>query len=144
MIDEKTVQENPRYTKYHPKWHRVRMPIFWWVHQWPHLRFILRELTSVPVAFYAIVLLFHVRAVAQGQEAYADFLSLLQSPIPIVLHAVAFVFVIFHSITWFNLAPKALVIRIGNKRIADWMILVANYFSWVVITSLVAWLLLTT
>ena len=118
------------------------MPIFWWVRKWMHVRFILRELTSVAVAAYAVVLLLQIRALNQGPEAYAEFQSWLKMPVSIVLHAVAFVFVIFHSVTWFNLAPKALVLRIGKKQVPPWWIAAMNYAAWGVISLAVAWILI--
>jgi len=134
--------QNSHYTKHHPKWHRVRIPIFWWVHKWVHLKFILRELTSVAVAFYAVVLLFQVRALAQGPEAYANFLAWLKMPVAVFVHAIAFLFVIFHSVTWFNLSPKALVVRIGKRRIPDAVIAASNYVAWVIFSAAMAWIIL--
>ncbi len=136
--------QNPSYTKYHPKRYRKRIPIFWWVHKWSHAKFILRELTSLSVAFYALVLLFQIRALSQGQEAYAHFLDLLNTPVSVVLHGVAFVFVLFHSITWFNLAPKALVLRVGNRRIPDALIKALNFIGWIFFSCVIAWIMLTT
>ena len=134
---------NPNYTKYHPKWYRKRIPIFWWMQKWAYTKFILRELTSLAVAFYVVVLLLQIRALAQGPEAYANFLTWLKTPVSIVLHGVAFLFVLFHSITWFNLAPKALVFRLGKKRIPDALIAGSNYAAWVVFSAAIMWMILT-
>lgn len=133
---------NQNYTKFHPKWYRERMPIFWWVHKWPHFRFILRELTSLSVAFYALVLLIQIRAIGQSADAYAQFLAWLESPLSIVLHSIALLFVLFHSITWFNLAPKAMVIRMGKTRVAGQIIAVMNYVAWGVVSVVVGWIVL--
>ncbi len=132
-----------QYSKYHPKWYRTRMPIFWWVHKWAHTKFILRELTSVFIAFYALVLLGQIRALTQGPEAYASFLDWLQSPVSIGLHLLAFVFVVFHSVTWFHLAPKALVLRLGTKRVPDRVIIGVNYIAWGIFSLVVAWIILS-
>lgn len=132
----------PRYRKYHPKRYHKRVPIFWWVHKWVHMRFILRELTSVCVAFYCIVLLIHVRSLALGPEAYAAFQAWLASPLAVALHAVAFVMVLFHSVTWFNLAPKAMVVRVGERRLPGWLIAGANFGAWGVVSVVLAWILL--
>ena len=94
------------------------------------------------VAFFALVLLWEVRALAQGPEAFARFLARLGSPLFIVLHAVAFLFVLLHAITWFNLAPSAMVVRLGGKRVPDWVIVAGNYAAWVVLSVAVAVLLL--
>jgi fumarate reductase subunit C len=133
---------NPNYSKYHPKWYRERKPIFWWVHKWEHTRFMLRELTCVFIAFYALVLLSQLRALSQGAEAYSSFLTWLQMPVNIFLHSVVFLFVIFHSVTWFNLASKAMVIRIGRKRIPGWLIASLNYVAWGVFSVAIAWIIL--
>ena len=95
-----------------------------------------------PVAFFAFVLLWQVRAVAQGPEAYARFLARMSSPLFVVLHVVAFLFVLFHAITWFNLAPAAMVVRLGGKRVPDWFIVAANYGAWVVLSAVIAAVLL--
>ena len=133
---------SPQYTKYHPKWHRTRMPIFWWVHKWPSVRFITRELTSLFVAGYAVLLLFQVVALMRGPDAYAAFLERLKTPASIILHSVGLFFVIFHSVTWFNLAPKALVIHLGSKRIPGIAIALSNYVAWAFVSLLIAWIIL--
>lgn len=133
----------PRYKKYRPRVYRRGIPIFWWVHKWPHTRFILRELTSVFVAFYVIVLLLHVRSLAAGPEAYAEFMAWLETPLALVLHIVALAMVLYHSITWFSLAPKAMVIRVGRIRIPGWAIAGANFAAWGVFSAVLAWIILT-
>ena len=135
--------DNPSYTKYHPKWYRKRIPIFWWMHKWVHAKFILRELTSLSVALYALVMLFQIHALSQGPEAYARFLALLQSPVSIIVHLIALLSMLFHSITWFNLAQKAIVVRLGKKPLPGAAITASNYLAWIVISAVIAWILLT-
>ena len=137
------LSRNPNYTKYHPKWYRKQIPIFWWVHKWVYARFILRELTSFAVAFYVIVLLFQIRALTQSQEAYSNFSELLKTPVSIVIHSIAFLFLLYHTITWFNLAPKALALRLGNMRVPDVAIKWLNYIAWIILSALIAWIMLT-
>ncbi len=117
-------------------------PIFWWAKKWVHARFILRELTSVPVAFYAVILILQIRAMGLGPEAYTNFTDWLKTPLSLTLHVVSFPFVIYHSITWFNLAPKAIVIRIGKIRIPGLLIISLNLAAWVVFSVAITWLFL--
>jgi fumarate reductase subunit C len=131
-----------RYTLYHPRWYRRRVSVWWWLQNRTYAGFVLRESTSVFVAFFAFVLLWQVRAVVQGPEAYARFLARLESPLFVVLHLVAFFFVLLHAITWFNLAPAAMVVRLGGTRVPDWVIVAANYAAWVVLSAAVAAVLL--
>ncbi|MFQ5778606.1 MAG: fumarate reductase subunit C [Terriglobia bacterium] len=132
----------PHYTRYHPRWYRPPVSVWWWLQKWVYAKFVLRELTSVFVAFFAVVSLWQLRALLEGPEAYADMLARLQSPVFVLLHGIAFLSVLFHSITWFNLAPKAVVLRLGGKRVPDVVIAGLNYFAWLVATGAVAWFLL--
>ena len=45
------------YTEFHPRWYRRRMSVFWWVGRRSYLIFVLRELTSVFVAWSVVFLL---------------------------------------------------------------------------------------
>ncbi len=131
-----------RYTPYHPRWHRRRVSVWWWLEKRSYTVFVLRELTSVAVTFFALVTLGLVRAVAASPEAYARFLARLGTPLFLSLHVVAFLFVLFHSITWFNLAPKAMVVRVKGKRVPDAIVAGLNYGAWLVLSGAVAYLLL--
>ena len=130
------------YTLYHPRWYRRRVSVWWWLQSRSYTGFVLRELTSVFVALFALVLLWQIRALAHGPEAYARFLGRLRSPLFVAFHAVALLFVLFHSFTWFNLAPKAMVVRLKGKRVPDLVVAGANYAAWVVLSAAVAALLL--
>jgi fumarate reductase subunit C len=131
-----------RYTLHHPKWHRRRVSVWWWLERWSYARFVLRELTSVSVALFALVTLWQVRSLAAGPEAHARFQERLASPGFLALHAVGLVVVLFHSITWFNLAPRAMVVRIKGRRLPDWLVSGANYAGWLALSLVVAFFLL--
>jgi fumarate reductase subunit C len=130
------------YTLYHPKWYRRRVSVWWWLQKRSYAKFVLRELTSVSVAYFAFLVLWHLRVLGEGPEAYAYFLGQLRRPIFVVLNSVALFFVLFHTITWFNLAPKAMVVRLGGKRVPDLAVAGLNYVAWLFLSAAVAWLLL--
>jgi fumarate reductase subunit C len=132
----------PQYTLYHPRWHRRRMSIWWWLGKRSYTKFIVRELTSVFVAFYAVVSLCLISALTKGPAAYEQFLARMATPLFVVLHVIAFLFVLYHAITWFNLTPKAMVVRLGGTRVPDWLIIAGNYGAWIVVSAVVAFLLL--
>lgn len=119
------------------------MSIFWWVRKKPFVHFIVRELTSLFVAAYAVILIFQMRALSRGAEAWEAFLAWLTTPLSVGLHLIIFIFVIFHSITWFNLAPTAMVLRIGKKRIPGAVIIGINFLMWIIFSLAIAWLILT-
>jgi fumarate reductase subunit C len=130
------------YTLYRPRWYRRRVSVWWWLAKGAYRLFVLRELTSVAVALFAFVTLAQLRALAHGPEAYARFLEWTRTPAAIALHAVALAAVLYHSFTWFNLAPKALVAKLGGRRVPDAGVVAANYIAWVAASLLLAWLVL--
>jgi succinate dehydrogenase subunit C len=132
----------PNYTLYHPKWYRERVSTYWWTRQWSHLKFILRELTSVFVAYFVVLTLMLLRALSEGPRSYEAFQDWLSRPLVILFNLVSLGFILYHTITWFNLAPRALPVRVGGKRLPDWMIAMPNYVAWVVASVVVAWFIL--
>jgi fumarate reductase subunit C len=130
------------YTPYHAKWYRRRVSVWWWLQNRSYTVFVLRELTSVFVAGFALILLWQLRALARGPEAYNHFLALLGTPLFLALNGIAFLFVLFHAVTWFNLAPKAMVVRLRGRRVPDWIIAGLNYLACLVVSGAVAWILL--
>ena len=132
----------PGYTPYHPRWLRPRMSTYWWLGRGSYLAFILRELSSVFVAWFVAFLLLLVRAVSAGDSAYREFLQWSATPFPLLLNIVTLLFVVFHAITWFNLAPQAMVVKVGKAPVPGSVIAGSNYAAWVVVSALLAWLLI--
>jgi len=131
-----------RYTEFHPRWHRPRMSVFWWVGRRSYLVFVIRELSSVFVAWSVVFLLLLVRAVGQGGTEYQRFLDRSSDPWMLALNVVALAFLVFHAITWFNLAPQAMVVRLRGKRVPRSWIAGAHYAGWALLSALAAWLIL--
>jgi fumarate reductase subunit C len=132
----------PSYTEYHPRWHRYRMTTYWWLHKGAYLRFILREVSSAFIAYFVAVTLAQIYALSQGRDAYARFQAWMASPVALVLNALSLFFVVYHAVTWFNLAPKALVVNLGGKPVPGTWIAASNYAAWLVVTVVVAWVVL--
>jgi fumarate reductase subunit C len=120
--------------------YRPRVSTYWWLGRWPYLKFILREISSVFVAWFVLLMLIQLSALSRGPAAYAEFEGWLRNPVVIAVNALSLGFVVFHSVTWFNLAPKAMALRIGGRRLPDWMISVPNYVAWLGASAAVAWL----
>ena len=129
------------YTEFHPRWYRPRMSVFWWVGRRSYLVFVLRELSSVFVAWSVVFLLLLVHAVSQGGKQYQQFLNLSSNPWMLALNIVTLAFLVFHAITWFNLAPQAMVVRLRRKRVPRSRIAGAHYAVWALLSALAAWLI---
>lgn len=122
--------------------YRERVSTYWWLGRWPYLKFILREISSVFVAWFVLLILMQVRALGAGAEAYAEFQVWLASPWVVALNAISLLFVVFHAATWFNLAPKAMTVRLGGHRVPGWMIEASNYGAWAVVSAAMVWLVM--
>ena len=114
----------------------------WWLKRKPYILFMIRELTSVFVAGYCIFLLALVYKLTQGAETYGNFISALKLPSSIVLHFITLAFVLYHTITWFNLTPKILVLYRGEERIPQGLVAGMFYAGWVLVSVILAWLIL--
>lgn len=130
------------HSKYHPAWYRRKMPIFWWLRQISYTRFITRELTSLAVGYSALVLLLQLWSIARGPETYDRFVNWLQLRPVLSLHILVLGALVYHSVTWLNLAPRALVLRWAGRRLPDTVVLVMHYAAWFVASAAVAWLFL--
>jgi fumarate reductase subunit C len=133
---------SPGYTEHHPRWFRPRMSTYWWLTRRSYLAFILRELSSIFVAWFVVYLLLLVRAVSEGESAYRQFLAWSGRPVVLLVNVVGLIFVVFHAITWFNLAPQALVVHLRGKRVPGALITASNYLAWAATSALVVWLVL--
>ena len=129
-------------TEYVPKTFRKRVSTYWWLGRWPYLKFIIRESSSLFVAWAVILTLMQIAALSRGPADYKAFQEWLRCPALIALNAVGFFFVVFHAVTWFNLAPKAMAIRMGGKRVPGVLIAAPNYLGWLAASAAVAWLVL--
>lgn len=129
-------------TEYLPKSYHPRVSTYWWLTRWVYLKFILREASSVFVAWTVILTLLQIRALAAGPARYAEFQDWLRSPLLLALNAVSLFFVVFHAVTWFNLAPKAMVVRVGGRRLPNLAISAPNFAAWAVLSAAIAWILM--
>ena len=109
---------------------------------WPYFAFIVREVSSVFVAWTVVFILKLLNAVAHGNGWYQAFLRWSGQPWVIALNVVALLFVLFHAVTWFNLAPAAMVVNVGGRRVPDAIIVGGNYAAWAAASALIAWVLL--
>lgn len=139
---QETIKATPSYTEFHPRWYRPRVSVYWWLGEWHYLKFILRELSSVFVAVFVIETLLLINALRSGPESYAHFQRWMQNPLIMVLNLVSFFFIVFHTITWFNLAPSAMPVRLGGKRLPAVMVAAPSYVAWLVVSVFIGWLVM--
>jgi fumarate reductase subunit C len=114
------------------------MPATWWLRNRYLVAFMIRELTSVFVAAYSVFLLYVLaRTNHEDKPGIARFAESLNSPGWYVFHAVVLIFAVYHSVTWFNLTPKAMVLWRGEERVSPLLIAGAHYGLWLILSLLV-------
>jgi fumarate reductase subunit C len=136
------MEQSPPKTEEFSRPYYARMSTWWWLSRWKFLKFILRELSSLFVAWSVVMILLLIGALSRGPDAYARFQEWLKNPLVIAVNVVSFLFLLFHTISWFNLAPRALALRVRGKRVPDVLIAAPNYVAWLAISAVVAWILL--
>lgn len=102
-----------------------------WVLDHPrYLRYMAREATCLFIGAYTLLLVVGIGRLAAGRADYEAFLEALRSPLSIAFHVVALGFAVYHSVTWFNLTPKALPVQVGEEFLPDRVIAGAHYAVW--------------
>ena len=117
-----------------------RMGVFWWVHKRSYFLFVMRELSSLFVAWFVIYLLMFIAAVGGGAEKYDAFLDRASSPLFLVVNAVALAVLVLHTITWFALTPQAMVLNLGGRRVPGVLIVAAQYVALAAVSAFIYWL----
>ena len=112
-------------------------PTSWYFRQPRYLRYMSREITSIFVGAYCMLLVFGLGALAGGKESYESFLLALQSPLSIIFHVLAFIAALYHATTWFNATQVAMKIQIGEDFLPGSTITGAHYVVWAVLSVIV-------
>jgi fumarate reductase subunit C len=119
-----------------------RRPVstWWWTRKRTYFVFVMRELSSIFVAWFVVYLLLVVRAISSGEAAYQRFLDWASAPWVTLLNVVALVFVLLHTVTWFALTPQAMAVRVMGRTVPAWQIVAGQYAGLVVVSAFVLWL----
>ena len=113
----------------------------WWTERPSWRIFMLREATSLFVGLYAALLICLMRA-ARDPASFHSFYEWLRSPGSVVLHVIILAMAVFHTVTWFVAAPKALRVFKGDTRVPDKVVVGAHYGAWIAASLVIAWLAL--
>ena len=99
--------------------YQPRQSRWWWTKNPFFLRYMIREGTSVFVLIYSLLLIFGLYQLKQGEAGWQQWLSLINHPAVIVFNLVAMAASLYHAATWFKLAPKIMVVRLGDWKLPE-------------------------
>jgi fumarate reductase subunit C len=106
-----------------------------WIFRHPrYLRYMVREFSCLFIGGWTLLMVWGLKALSEGPAAWAAFLGLLQTPASIVFHLLTLAFAVYHSVTWFNLTPKALPVQMGEEFLPDWAISGAHFAAWAIVS----------
>ncbi len=124
------------------KFYYPKMTATWWLKKRQYFLFMLREFSSVFIAIFLVVFLLQLYQLRRGPQAYAAFAQMLASPGWIIFHVIALLFALYHTLTWLNLMPQTLVIRLGKRQVPPMLITAVNIGGWLGVSLVILWLFL--
>jgi fumarate reductase subunit C len=111
------------------------IPLDWWLKRPSYTQFMLRDFTSVFIAAYCVFLVVLMyRAEHADADAFRAFYQSLGSPLSVVLHLIALAFAVYHSVTFFNLTPRVIVLFRGDERVPDAVVAGMHFALWAVLS----------
>ena len=117
------------------------LPRTWWLRRAPYFQFMIRELTSVVVFAYALLLIWMLWKAADA-GSFSTFYDFLISPLSVWLHAVVLLLALYHTGTWIALTPKVLVLWRDEERVEPDFIAGVNGILFLLVSGGIVWLLL--
>jgi len=109
----------------------------WWLGQSNYFRYMMRELSSLFIGIFSIMMVWGLYRLSQGESAFNAWTNELTGN-SILFSLIMFVFAIYHSFSWFAVTPKAMPIKMNGKRVAGEKIVGAHLTLWLV-ASIVVW-----
>jgi len=120
--------------------YRRPVPTWWWVRKRSYFVFVMRELSSLFVAWLVVYLLMFLYAVGRSESAYDTFLDWASTPWVVALNVIALLFLALHVVTWFNLTPQAMAVKMGSRPAPAALVIASQYAGLAVTSALVFWL----
>ena len=113
----------------------------WYMRNGRYKVYMLREMTCLLVGFYTFLTIFALAALAAGPNQWNDFLASQQNAAMIAFHAIALLyFLVYQTFAWFELAPKAMPIQLGEKKLPGSIVVFGHYVAWAVLSAFIFWL----
>ena len=120
-----------------------RMGWNWWTQKGSYFRIFLREISSAFILAEIVLFVLLIHKAGQDAEIYLADRNILWHPLMVVFHLVALAFALWHTITFFLIAPSALPGQVAGHRIPAAFIIGQQFAGLAAVTVLlflwVAW-----
>lgn len=122
-----------------PQPFRPNMPQLWWLQRPNYLRYMLRELTCVWIGAYVVVLIVGLTRLKRGPGPWEAYMQALSSTPGIIFQILALAFALYHTVSWFALAPSTMPVWRGEEQIPPGWIKAAHYVAWGLVSIIILW-----
>jgi fumarate reductase subunit C len=96
-----------------------------------------RVVTCIFILAYTFLLIFALGSLADGPDAFQEFLNSLRSPWGVLFNLVVLVVTAYHSLSWFVVTPQAMPIQRGEEFVPGNIIVNAHYGAWAVVSLII-------
>jgi len=111
----------------------------WWLKSPRYIRYMMREMSAAFIGAYVLVLIVGLLRLSQGEAAYQAYLAHATQPAGLVFAALAMLFAVYHTYTWFQVTPKAMPLMFAGKKVPGALIVAAHWLGFAVVSA-VLWL----
>jgi fumarate reductase subunit C len=114
-----------------------RQPFTWWLRRRGYVLYMIRELSSLPIAIWWVLFLVEVARLRSGTSGYRPL-----EPWFVVVSVICLVAALWHTVTFLSLAGLIMRIPLGDRHVPGKVIVRAAFGGFVVVTAVIAGLLI--
>jgi fumarate reductase subunit C len=118
---------------------RKSLAATWWTRKGHYFWYVVREFTALPMAIWLLLLLGEIRSAAGGPAAYHPHGSTLF----IVFSVIAFLFAMYHSLTFLSLAGVIIHMTVVDRQLPSWPIVWLMFILWAIASYVILYFLIT-
>lgn len=100
--------------------------------------YMLRELTSIPVALESLNLFWGLVSLSGNLEHWQRWVTVQSNFLMIIFHLLVIVAALYNSYTWFGAMPKAMRIQRGEKFVGENILIGGSWVTLVIILAVLA------
>lgn len=111
---------------------------FWWIRKPKYIAVFLRELSAFFIISYAILYVYALLELKNGEQFYSGFLQLTSSTPFLVFSSLVLVFAVYHTVTWLVLSASILPpFRLGSLTLSRKTVTLSFILIWIASSYLV-------
>lgn len=121
---------------------RPGLPVAWWRVNPRYTLYMLRELSSIFNALWALRVLLQFRQAHGSREGYDRFVAAQRRPAWIAYHLITLLFALIHSVTFLIAAGKGPTVHVRGRRVPERTLATGAFAGWAAASLAVALALL--